>query len=384
MIKQIVNKLLLTSFVFVCFVFLLAACQPVEQKSTPSALQMASGKPVTRGTELVFPKDHGIHAEQGIEWWYLTANLQSDTGETFGVQWTLFRTLMPSNIESKWWDNNLYFAHFAMQHKQQHVAFERFSRSGQAMVTSSPFKATIDNWQLSSINEDFLPLKLAAVHENYEIALTLSDSPMTLHGDNGYSQKTQSGHASYYFSYPFLKVKGSLTFAGKTYKVTGNAWYDREWSASLLDKSQLGWDWFSLVDSQSEESDQKGLMLFCIRGRELKVEKRAEQEEQSNRDNNGLSNGNSYDYCRGTRIAPDGEATDISKEGIKLSVVETVTIDNHDYPSKWQVELPNTPDIIIESITKDSRNKLTIPYWEGRVKATGGFNGNGYAEITGY
>ena len=377
--KRIVKKLLLPRFVFVIFAFVffvfvlftfvMGAFQPVEQKSIPSALQTAIGKPVTRGSALVFPKDHGIHAEQGIEWWYLTANLQSDTGETFGVQWTLFRTLMPSKVESKWWDNSLYFAHFAMQHKQAHVAFERFSRAGLAKVTSSPFNAVIDNWQLSSINDEFLPLKLTAAHENYQIALTLSDSPITLHGDNGYSQKTQSGHASYYFSYPFLKVKGNLTFAGKTYKVTGNAWYDREWSASLLDKNQLGWDWFSLVDSQSEKSEQKGLMLFCIRNNEQKAEQ---------------SSGHSYDYCSGTRIAPNGETTNISKESIKLSVVETVTLDNLDYPSKWQVELPNTPAIIIESITKDSRNQLTIPYWEGRVKATGGFTGKGYAEVTGY
>jgi predicted secreted hydrolase len=379
--KQRVKRLIVIRFVLVCFTFVLTACQPVEKKQASSTLQIANGEPVTRGTTLVFPKDHGIHAEQGIEWWYLTANLQSDTGETFGVQWTLFRTLMPSNIESKWWDNNLYFAHFAMQHKQEHVAFERFSRAGQAKVTSSPFTAAIDNWQLSSTNEDFLPLNLTAAHENYQVALTLNDSPMTLHGDNGYSQKTQSGHASYYFSYPFLKVKGNLTFAGETYKVTGNAWYDREWSASLLDKNQLGWYWFSLVDSQSEESAQKGLMLFCIRGIEQKVD---QGNDKSNLDNNGLSNGHGYDYCRGTRIATDGEATDVSKESIKLSVVETVTIDNHDYPSKWQVELPNTSAIFIESITKDSRNKLTIPYWEGRVKATGGFNGKGYAEVTGY
>lgn len=339
-------------------------------------IYFASGhwKASNKRRSVSFPKDHGIHSEQGIEWWYLTANLQSDTGETFGVQWTLFRTLMPSKVESKWWDNNLYFAHFAMQHKQEHVAFERFSRASQARVTISPFNARIDNWQLSSINNEFLPLNLAAEHENYEVSLTLNDSPIALHGENGYSQKTQSGHASYYFSYPFLKVKGSLTFEGKTYKVTGNAWYDREWSASLLDKEQLGWDWFSLVDSQSDsqsgsqsdtqfdtQSEKKGLMLFCIRG-----------------------NNNSYDYCSGTRIAPNGETTDISKEDIKLSIIETVTLDDREYPSKWQVELPDSPAIIIESITKDSRNQLTIPYWEGRVKATGGFSGKGYAEITGY
>ncbi|NQZ87493.1 MAG: ABC transporter [Colwellia sp.] len=360
----------ITWLVLMLLAFVLCACQPAEQKTTPASLQVAIGAPVTRGTALDFPKDHGIHAEQGIEWWYLTANLQSDTGETFGVQWTLFRTLMPSKVESKWWDNHLYFAHFAMQNKQHHVAFERFSRANQAKVTSLPFSARIDNWQLNSIKDEFLPLQLTAAHENYEIELILSDSPITLHGDKGYSQKTQSGHASYYFSYPFLQVKGSLTFAGKTYKVIGNAWYDREWSASLLDKEQLGWDWFSLVDSQSDTqsgsqsdtpSEKRGLMLFCIRGNE-----------------------NRYDYCRGTRIAANGETVDISNEDIKLSVIETVTLNNREYPSKWQVELPNSPAIIMESITKDSRNQLTIPYWEGRIKATGGFKGKGYAEVTGY
>lgn len=356
--KRLLKKLLWSLLAFVFIATVLKVSQPVEQQTTPSALKVATGKPVAIGTPLVFPEDHGIHSEQGIEWWYLTANLQSDTGETFGVQWTLFRTLMPGNVESTWWDNNLYFAHFAIQHKQQHVAFERFARASQAKVASSPFNAIIDDWQLSSINEKFLPLNLTAKHDRYGVALTLDDSPITLHGDKGYSQKTESGHASYYFSYPFLKVTGNLTFSGETYKVTGNAWYDREWSASLLDKNQLGWDWFSLVDSQSEN---QGLMLFCVRGDE-----------------------HNYDYCRGSHIAPNGEATDIPKKSIKLSVVETITLDNRDYPIQWRVELPNTAAIYIKSITKDSRNQLTIPYWEGRIKATGGFNGKGYAEITGY
>jgi len=163
------KKSSLTWLVLMLLAFVLCACQPEEKKATPASLQVAIGEPVTRGTVLEFPKDHGIHVEQGIEWWYLTANLQSDTGETFGVQWTLFRTSMPSKVESKWWDNNLYFAHFAMQNKQEHVAFERFSRANQAKVTSMPFSARIDDWQLSSINDEFLPLNLKAAHENYSI-----------------------------------------------------------------------------------------------------------------------------------------------------------------------------------------------------------------------
>ncbi len=341
----------------------LSACQPDSANKIASALHISSGHPVVEGTEMSFPRDHASHNEQGIEWWYVTANVKSEAGKMFGVQWTLFRSKAPSPIKSTWWDDNVYFAHFAIQDQKSHWAFERFARAKQVDISSMPFRAAIDDWHLASINDSFLPLKLNASAkevegEHYAVALTLSNSPLVLHGNKGYSQKTESGHASYYYSYPFLQVTGKLTFAGQQYQVTGNAWLDREWSASLLDKNQGGWDWFSIVDASS---DKKGLMLFCIR--------EADQ---------------GYEFCRGTRIDAHGRSSQISTEEINLSVIETVSLDKRQYPSKWQVILPDTPVIIIESITKDSRNQLTIPYWEGRIKATGGFNGKGYAELTGY
>ncbi|WP_445947260.1 lipocalin-like domain-containing protein, partial [Shewanella sp.] len=306
----------------------------------------------------LFPQDHGPHLEQGIEWWYITANLTADTGETFGAQWTLFRTQVPLPVKSTWWDNQLYFAHFALQHQQSHVAFERFARAGQARISASPFFAQLDDWSLKSTQQRFLPLQMQAKQDDYAIDVSLSNSPLTLHGENGYSQKTSSGHASYYFSYPFLETSGTVTFNGKQYKVSGNAWYDREWSASLLDKSQLGWDWFSLV---SDENGKEGLMLFCIRDAQHR-----------------------YDYCSGTRIAENGQATQISREDINLQTLEHITIEGTKYPSKWQIELPDSAPVLIETITKNSLNKLSIQYWEGRVRATGGFNGIGYAELAGY
>ncbi len=335
----------------------LTSCKPVNNNSSAATLAVSTGEPVKSGRQLVFPDDHGIHPEQGIEWWYLTANLTSDSGETFGVQWTLFRTLIPSDVESLWWDNNLYFAHFALQHQQHHVAFERFARVRQATVTPAPFSARIDEWRLRSIGSAFLPLKLDASQHNYSVSLTLKDSPITLHGDNGYSQKTLSGHASYYFSFPFLNVTGQLVFAGKEYAVSGNAWYDREWSASLLDRNQLGWDWFSMVD----ESSGNGLMLFCIRNK-----------------------AGAYDNCSGTLIDSDGSGITLKHNEITLSVLDTITLDNKAYPQKWRVMIPDHQPIIIESITRDSRNQLTIPYWEGRIQANGGFVGKGYGEVTGY
>ena len=338
---------------------LCVGCGPKIQKPASKAFSTVSGEAVSPNTALVFPDDHGIHQRQGIEWWYLTSNLQTESGESFGVQWTLFRTLMPGGVSSSWWDNNLYFAHFAMQHKQQHVAFERFGRKGQASVTSRPFSAAIDNWVLASVGTEFLPLNLTAEQSGYSVNLQLSNSPRVLHGDQGFSQKTQTGHASYYFSYPFLEVTGTLTFQGREYQVSGNAWYDREWSASLLDKDKLGWDWFSIIDESGDE--KKGLMLFCIRN-----------EEQG------------YDYCSGTKIDGSGNTQIYQSDQITLSVIESVRLDGRAYPSQWQVSLPDYPPIEIKTVTKDSRNHLSVPYWEGRITASGGLNAKGYAELTGY
>lgn len=345
--------------IFVLLVsWFLLGCEPSPKAHSSAPVQVVSGTPVKPGRGVHLPADHGEHKEQGIEWWYVTANLTAASGETFGAQWTLFRTLAALPVQSSWWNGQLYFAHFALQHQQSHVAYERFARVGQAGVSAAPFAAYIDDWSLNSKTEQFLPLQLTAEQGPYRIDLSLANSPLTLHGDQGYSQKTTSGHASYYYSYPFLQAKGTIIFNGQVYQVTGNAWYDREWSASLLDREQMGWDWFS-VTSSSEP--QQALMLFCIRG--------AKQE---------------YQNCSGTRIQSDGQAQQIQHQDINLTPLQSVTIDGAQYPSKWRVTVPNTAPIIIETVTKNSVNKLSVKYWEGRVKVSGGFSGTGYAELVGY
>lgn len=347
-------------YVLLVTLLILSGCEKAQQPQEKQLLHTTRGEPVDAKRGLKFPEDHGAHLAQGIEWWYITATLTADTGETFGAQWTLFRTQVPLPFESTWWDDQLYFAHFALQHQQKHVAFERYARAGQAQITAVPFAASLDDWSLKSTQQSFLPLHMKAKQGSYAIDVLLTNSPLTLHGDNGYSQKTQSGHASYYFSYPFLETAGTLTFEGKEYKVTGNAWYDREWSASLIDKNQMGWDWFSLV-SDRDEIPKTGLMLFCIR--------------------DALQN---YDYCSGTHIDEKGQTKQIHKQDIQLEKLEHISIDNKRFPSKWRVTLPNIEPIVIETITKDSVNKLSIKYWEGRVEASGGFKGIGYAELFGY
>lgn len=364
-----------------------------DTASNRTFTQYQSGTPVVRGTPLRFPDDHGSHPQQSIEWWYLTSNLQTDTGATFGVQWTLFRARLPENEQTPatennpWWQNQFYFAHFALQSDTAHHAFERFGRAGQVQIHAAPFRASLDDWVLASTqsqqsqqsqqSDAFLPLQLQAQSrkeaQDFAVDLRLDHSPIVAHGDAGYSQKTPQGNASYYYSLPFLAASGSLTFEGKTYSVSGDAWLDREWSGGLLSRDLTGWDWFSLQSEKQHNGQRSAIMAFCLRG--------------SDQD---------YQYCDATRITqtadkPHPVQTEvIPRSHISLIATDTAILDDKPYPVQWQLTL-NQQTFAIEAINPDSRNALTFPYWEGRVTFREvsptnqtGLQGKGYAELTGY
>ena len=337
--------------------FMLLGCKKPPSQ-TPNYFATTSGSDVKPGSDLSFPRDHGPHNEQGIEWWYITANLADEQGNEYGVQWTLFRIKADNaKVESPWWDNNFYFAHFAIESDEKHLAFERSGRSGQVNIVAHPFSANIDDWSLKSKESTYLPLKLTAKESNASVALTLDGGPMILHGENGYSQKTPEGNASYYYSFPLLNASGQLTLNGKTVEVKGSAWLDREWSGGLMGNSYAGWDWFSI-----QANDLKsGLMAFCLR--------------DTNQE---------YKYCSGTKFDDKGKVHKINNREIKLAPTSYSKLDCKLYPIAWQLHVKDQEPVIINSVNKDSRNRLSIPYWEGRIKTTGAISGKGYVELVGY
>ena len=103
-------------YVLLFILLTLLGCEKAPQPQEKQLLHTMRGEPVDAKRGVKFPEDHGAHLAQGIEWWHITATLTAETGETFGAQWTLFRTQVPLPFESTWWDDQLYFAHFALQH----------------------------------------------------------------------------------------------------------------------------------------------------------------------------------------------------------------------------------------------------------------------------
>ncbi|MGJ7459053.1 lipocalin-like domain-containing protein [Halomonas sp. RA08-2] len=339
------------------------------------------------GTPLRFPEDHGAHPDYRIEWWYLTANLEDETGEPLGLQWTLFRQALAPPKETPsterlapgdWVADQLWMAHLAVSRGEQHAVAERFARShsaddsGQAGAVAQPFRAWLDDWELATRVEDpdadtFEQLTLTAFHGEdesrvgYRLALT-AEGPLVRHGDAGFSQKSADGQGSMYVSQPFWQVEGEVVLAGETHEVSGQGWLDREWSSQLLGPEQAGWDWFSL-----HLDDGHRLMAFQLRG-------------------GGEAGG---DYRSGTWITPRGEPSPLAPDDLTLTPLATSTVAGRGVPTRWRLEVPSERlDLIVEAPHAERWMDTSVPYWEGEVVARdfegGETLGMGYLEMTGY
>ncbi len=121
----------------------------------------------------------------------------------------------------------------------------------------SPFRAWLGDCSIGAQTAStFLPLQLKCGGSDfgYDLVLSGADTPV-LHGERGYSQKSDSGSASAYYSYPQLSASGELWIDDARQQVTGSAWYDHEWTSGVLAGDQVGWDWFSLRLSDGGASD---------------------------------------------------------------------------------------------------------------------------------
>lgn len=320
---------------------------------------------VVPGKLFEFPGDHGPHSDYRIEWWYLTANLKDQQGNYWGMQWTLFRNALSAKpSESGWSNNQLWMAHAAISAPDGHSFEQRFARGGigQAGVNlDGQFEAWIDDWVWRSEGESLFPAQLKLRIADREVDMRLSSNAnWVLHGDAGYSQKSEQGQASYYYSQPEIQIAGTIN--GQ--QLSGSAWLDREWSSQPLAKNQSGWDWFSL-----HLNDGNKLMLYRLR------------HDQGDH------------WLSGSWVDTDGNFTPLSNDDIRLSEKDSRSIEIDDeteitLPLDWQLELPElNRQFTVKPLYDQQWMDTSFPYWEGVVLVEdekGVRVGEGYMELTGY
>ncbi len=224
--------------------------------------------PVVRGAPLTFPVDEGSHPEFRIEWWYITGWLEDDSGQSRGFQITFFRNRpgLDEGNPSRFAARQLLFAHAAVSDPAVgHLLHdERAARAGFGLAEAAAGKVdvVIEDWSLQQDGEHY---RIVVPGKDFDLALDLvaTQAPL-LQGEGGFSQKgPDPASASHYYSLPNLSVTGSVTVSGRKQQVRGSAWFDHEWSSTLLDDAAQGWDWLGI-----NMNDGGALMAFRMRDSE--------------------------------------------------------------------------------------------------------------------
>ncbi|GGE92730.1 lipocalin-like domain-containing protein [Sphingomonas prati] len=325
--------------------------------------------PVVRpGVPLAFPADHGAHPAYRTEWWYATGWLRTADGRNLGFQVTFFRSRLPVDPRnpSAFNPSQIVFAHAGLSDPAtgRLLHDQRSARAGFGLAQAATGDAAvaIRDWTFRRTSAGRFETRIPA--KDFTLALSLTPTqPPFAQGEAGYSRKGPNpADASRYYSVPHLKVAGTVLRGGRTVRVTGEAWLDREWSSSYLDPRAAGWDWTGL-----NLDDGSALMAFRIRAK---------------------SGGTLW--AGGSLRRPDGRIVRFAPGDVALTPLRRWRSPGTGavYPVEQllAVRLPEgirryrlTP--LFDAQELDARSGGLPVYWEGAVRTQGG---RGYLELTGY
>ena len=371
-----------------------------------------------------FPEDHAAHESFDIEWWYLTANLEDDAGNAYGLQWTLFRFRNPNHESNKpgatkvssqsetlntdeaiktstsdWNNQHVYMAHASVHTATQHWFSEKFARGnvGNVGIEKSPFKLFIDDWQWQSSTAGLLPATLAfnarlisstsSSNISYlDVKLNLSNTgPYVLQGENGYSIKSANGkHASHYYSAPFIQVEGELSMSegsilssmkdeyapeGKS-KENENLIYKPLKQIAVKGNAWFDQEWTSQLFDQATLG-WDWLSLHLDNGDKIMAFRMRLQDQP--------------DYITGTYIQIDGSTVTLMPSDLSMDIVKFTELGNKKLPLQWTLSIPSKGiNIQVNTSKEDQWNPAFVAYYEGSVVVSGTHTGRGFLELTGY
>lgn len=235
---------------------------------------------VAPGKSLGFPRDFGAHPDYRTEWWYLTGWLD---GRGFQITFFRTRTQHPGANPSRFAPTQLLFAHAALMLPAigHPLHAERAARLGHpgTRASTADTDVAIGNWSLQRMADDRYRIQVRDARFSADLVADPRGHSPWLQGTDGYSRKGPGqDQASYYYSRPQLRLHGRLlepspddadAVAGRApgrllpREVSGHAWFDHEWSTTLLDASASGWDWVGL-----NLDDGSALVAFRIRRRD--------------------------------------------------------------------------------------------------------------------
>jgi predicted secreted hydrolase len=344
------------------------------------------------------PADDAAH-DRLTEWWYYTGHLHDAGGAQYGFEFVVFRAER-GGLPVSW------AAHLAITDEARHVfRFAQRSEIGPHVdrttngsagttghdstgfdlrllratagqddsspgVTSSPTMP----WALRGGDGHDRLLAVTTPDEaltagspgGFGLDLTVSTSaPATLQDGDGWVDFGLAG-GSYYYSRTRMVAGGALTVDGRTFHVTGTAWFDHQWG-DFISVGGGGWDWFAI-----NLSDGTDLTLSLVRAAD-----------------------GSYPLVYGT-MAVDERTRHLPADAFRVTPTGRWRSPRTgvDYPSGWLIEVPGeglriglVPTVADQEL--DARASTGVIYWEGSQTVTASrrgqaLAGEAYVELTGY
>jgi len=356
---------------------------PQASLSVAGALRSTDNTGYARAVEprtFRFPADHGPHPEFRTEWWYYTGNLETAEGRRFGFQLTFFRSALaplaalalevPARA-SRWATREAWLAHFTVTDVagERFSSFERWSRGapGLAGAQAEPFQVWLQDWQAAAVGGETFPLRLKAAEGDLGLDLVLQQGKRpVLQGERGLSRKSaEPGNASYYYSLTRMPASGTVRVGGESFRVSGLAWMDREWSTSSLGADQVGWDWFAL-----QLADDSEIMLYRLR----------------------RTDGTADPASQGSLTGADGSPRTLRLADFTLEDLDRWRSPRSgaSYPARWRLRIPSEElEVEVRPVLADQELDVSFRYWEGAVEVLGTrrgepVRGRGYVELAGY
>jgi predicted secreted hydrolase len=369
---------------WLCFAALTATAGLARATAAPPPSSPPPLDPVRRGRPLVFPRDHGAHPANRLEWWYATGWAGPFEAPSHGWQLTFFRvrTGVAEHTPGRFAARHLLFAHAAITDldARRHLHESRLARwNGEP--DAEPDRASladahirIGRWWLrrsgpTAPHRHGSQWQAELPAGDWGIALALAETqPLLLQGEAGFSRKGPDlRQASHYASLPQLAMQGRLTLPGRRtpLPVQGRGWLDQEWSDELLHPEAVGWDWIGM-----NLADGAALTAFVLR--------RA--------DGSTLWAGGSFRPGGSASPRVFGPQEVVFRPG--RSWVSGAT--GARYPVAWTVETPAGHfgvRALLDVQELDGRLSTGTVYWEGLSELTdaaGRRVGLGYLEMTGY
>jgi predicted secreted hydrolase len=352
---------------------------PARAPTAPPAPAPAAPEGIRRGRVLQFPRDHGAHPVQRLEWWYATGWLQTPARELWGFQVTFFRVATGLALPAtggRLAPRQLLLAHAAVTDvaRGQHQHADRMARWSGESPAGAAVRASVQDADVALQGWTFRregPLSQSVYRTRCEASTLVLDlalhctQPLLLQGDDGFSRKgPEERQASHYTSETQVRARGVLQLGERRVDGEGRAWIDHEWSDELLHPEAVGWDWIGM-----NLDDGSALTAFQLRRRDGSVV-----------------------WTGGSWRGASGPARAFGPQELRFEPLEhwLSAASGARYPVRWRVHTPAgrwVVDALTPSQELDSRRSTGTTYWEGLAalrRDDGTSVGRGYLEMTGY